>query len=75
KMKVGDVSTLVPVFHPENASDKRITWESSNPSIVSVDKNGKVTAHAGGSAVIYLWPVDNRAHPGSVEVIVDGSSV
>lgn len=37
---------------PENASDQRITWTSSNPAIASVDSSGKVTAHTAGAVII-----------------------
>ncbi len=41
---------LVPVFSTDNGvvknADKTLTWKSSDPSIISVDKNGKVTAKA-----------------------------
>ena len=45
--------TLKPTFKPSNATDKTLTWTSSNPKVVSVDKNGKIKGlQAGKSAVI-----------------------
>ena len=45
--------TLQPTFKPSNATDKSLTWTSSNPKVVSVDKNGKIKGlQAGKSAVI-----------------------
>lgn len=45
--------TLTPTFKPSNATDKSLTWTSSNPKVVSVDKNGKIKGlQAGKSAVI-----------------------
>ena len=45
--------TLKPTFKPSNATDKSLTWTSSNPKVVSVDKNGKIKGlQAGKSAVI-----------------------
>ncbi len=51
---------LVPVFSTENGveknADKTLKWESSDPSVISVDKNGKVTAKASdGSAFIRAY--------------------
>ena len=37
---------------PDTTEDKTITWTSSNPAIVTVDKTGKVTAVQIGSAII-----------------------
>ena len=45
--------TLKPTFKPSNTTDKSLTWTSSNPKVVSVDKNGKIKGlQAGKSAVI-----------------------
>lgn len=37
---------------PSNATNKTVTWSSSNTSVVTVDGNGKVTAKSAGSAII-----------------------
>ncbi len=44
--------TLKPVFSPSNATEKTVTWTSSNKKVATVDKNGKVTAVSKGTAVI-----------------------
>ncbi len=48
----GSSVTLTATVNPSNATDKTVTWNSSNTSIVRVDQNGRVTAIAGGSAII-----------------------
>ena len=50
-LKEGESSTLSIVFSPENATDKTVTWESSNSSVAKVE-NGQVTAISRGKAVI-----------------------
>ncbi|MBR3356622.1 MAG: DUF4214 domain-containing protein [Solobacterium sp.] len=45
-LKVGESETLTATVLPENADDKSVTWSSSDPSVVTVDENGKVTAVA-----------------------------
>lgn len=37
---------------PEDTTEKKLTWESSDNDTVSVDENGKITALKGGHAVI-----------------------
>ena len=44
--------TLEATVWPWNASDRTVTWTSSNPDVASVDANGVVTARALGTAVI-----------------------
>ena len=48
----GDTATLTATVKPENATDKTVTWTSSNPSIVTVDSDGQVKAMSKGSATI-----------------------
>ena len=43
--------TLVATVLPEDAADKTVLWESSNPEVATVD-GGEVTAIAEGTAVI-----------------------
>lgn len=42
----------VTSFTPSNASDKKVTWTSSNPNIASVDSDGTVTAKSLGKVII-----------------------
>ncbi len=49
---VGDESQLTACTIPANADETGLSWQSSNPGVVSVDQNGTVTAHQVGSAVI-----------------------
>ena len=48
----GESQTLVATVKPDDASDKSVTWSSSNASVITVDSNGKVTALAEGSATV-----------------------
>ena len=43
---------LKATITPQNATNKELMWESSNPSIVKVDQNGLITALAIGEAQI-----------------------
>ncbi|MGA9637649.1 Ig-like domain-containing protein [Flavobacterium sp.] len=49
----GNTLGIVPDFTPANASNKGLTWISSNTAVATVDVNGVVTAKAdSGTAVI-----------------------
>ena len=48
----GDIYAIIPEIEPSNATDKTITYKSSDASVASVDENGVVTAHKAGSATV-----------------------
>ena len=48
----GKKMTLKAVVLPENATDKAVTWESSDKSVVTVSSKGVVTAVFAGKATI-----------------------
>ena len=50
-MLLGQSEVLTATVLPENATDKTVTWSSSDPSVASVE-DGKVTALMVGDAVI-----------------------
>ena len=52
-MKIGQSSVLSLEILPEVASDKSVTWHSTNPDVTSVDADGKVTGVSRGTAEIY----------------------
>ena len=54
----GKSITLKTAIEPSDASIKTLKWESSNNKVLTVDKNGKVTAKGLGSAVITVSAVD-----------------
>lgn len=54
---VGNTETLTATVAPDNATDKTVTWTSSNPSVATVE-NGVVSAVAPGTAVITVTTAD-----------------
>lgn len=72
-LEKGDNAQLTATVNPKDATDKTVTWSSSDPSVVSVDQNGRVSALAGGDAVITAQAGDCKAScPVSVTVPVSG---
>ncbi|MBO4340872.1 MAG: leucine-rich repeat protein [Bacteroidales bacterium] len=51
-LEKGKSETLVATVKPDDASDKSVTWSSSDDKVASVDQAGKVTAVGGGEATI-----------------------
>jgi uncharacterized protein YjdB len=67
--KNGNV-TLSAVISPSNASITDVTWSSNDPSIASIDANGKVTGHKIGTVIIKVTTVDgNKTNTSTVTVI------
>lgn len=48
----GDILALKTKIEPSNATDQSVVWSSANSSIVTVDKDGKVTAVGPGSTTV-----------------------
>ena len=55
----GHELTLTATVNPDNATDKSVTWTSSDASVASV-VNGKVTAHTPGTATITVTTTDGN---------------
>lgn len=51
-LKVGANETLIATIAPTNATNKNITWKSSNPAVATVDSKGKIVGVKAGIAVI-----------------------
>lgn len=56
-LKVGSSVSLVATIAPNNATNKNVTWSSSDSTVASV-MNGVVTAHRAGSATITVKTED-----------------
>ena len=48
----GETGTITATVKPDNATNKTVTWSSSNPTIAAVDQNGIVTALQSGEVII-----------------------
>ena len=57
-VNAGSSLSLTATITPDNATEKSVTWSSSNTSIATVDSDGQVTAVAAGTATITATTVD-----------------
>ncbi len=51
-LEVGETFQFIATIEPANATNQTVSWLSDDPTIVSIDANGLVTATGGGSATI-----------------------
>lgn len=70
KLNSGTKYRLTATVYPTNASNRTVTWRSSNPSVASVDSRGNVRALAGGSAVITASAADGSGRKATCKVTV-----
>ena len=48
----GKTISLTAALVPSNTTEKHLTWSSSNPDVLTVDRNGVVTGTGGGTATV-----------------------
>lgn len=60
QLEVGDTNQLHYNISPSDATDKSVTWASSNTSVANVDDNGLVTTVAPGNATITVTTNDGQ---------------
>ena len=67
----GKTATLTATVTPENATNKAVTWKSSDDTIATVDNNGKVTAVKEGTATITATAADGSGKSATCTVTVE----
>ena len=60
RIKVGEAKQLTATVSPNNASNKNVSWSSSNVQIATVDSTGTVKGVKDGSVVITVTTEDGR---------------
>ena len=70
KVNAGDTFTLQAKAEPENATDKSVTFESSNIEVLKVDETGKVRALGNGVATLKATAKDGSGVQATAEVTV-----
>ena len=74
-LNVGDTLTLIANVAPDDATNKNVTWSTSDSSVATVDSNGKVTAKGAGSATITATAIDGSGYNATCSVTVNAPVV
>lgn len=69
-MAVGETIKLIPTLYPSTVTNKEVTFESNNPSIVEVADDGTLTAKATGNATITVTPKAQSVATGTANITV-----
>lgn len=72
---VGKKYTLSATISPSNASNKTVTWSSSNKNVATVTSDGVVTAKNTGKATITAKTSNGKKASATVTVVVNPTSV
>jgi uncharacterized protein YjdB len=70
KLVKGAKATLLATVSPKNATDKRVTWSSSNTKIATINTSGKVTCVSAGSVNIIARSVNNNKLTATCKITV-----
>ena len=74
-MTEGDTQTLIATVAPNNATNKNVSWTSTDSTIAKVDQNGKVTAVKAGIATITITTEDGGKTATCIVVVKEKSNV
>lgn len=71
-LAVGEDDMLEAIVLPENATNRSVSWSSSNPAVAVVDKYGVIDAVGRGKAIITVVSRDGTNKKATCEVTVNG---
>jgi hypothetical protein len=69
-LKVGESGTISATVEPNNATNKKVNWASSDEEVATVDDNGNVSTVAPGTAIITATSDSDSRKKATCEVTV-----
>ncbi|MCI7012989.1 MAG: Ig-like domain-containing protein, partial [Clostridium sp.] len=70
EIETGSTMQLSVIIEPANAENKTVTWTSSDPSIVTVDESGKITAGSSEGRAKITVTTEDGGHTAVCKVTV-----
>ena len=67
---IGKSLTLKPEIKPDNVTSKKLSYKSEDPTIITVDENGTITAAHGGKTTVVISTTDGSQKTAKVTVYV-----
>ena len=74
-LNVNESANLVATVLPSNATNKTLSWASSNTSVATVSQAGRVTGLSAGTAVIRAYATDGSNKYAECSVTVVGANI
>lgn len=74
-LRAGQTATLMATVSPYNASNKSLTWTSSDTSVAHVSQSGVVTAKKAGKVVITATSKDNTSARARCTILIRDNTV
>lgn len=72
---LGDKAQLKAVFEPEDATNKNVTWKSSNESVCSISADGSIIATGYGKTVVLATTEDGNFVGTCIVVVTEASAI
>ncbi len=70
----GEKTIVLPLIEPENATQKQVRWESSNPEVAAIDDYGVLTPLTAGNTMITATTACEN-HQASIPVTVSTTEI
>ena len=75
EVELGKTIKLSPTFNPENATNKIVTWKSSDESVATVDNAGNVTPKKIGSTIITVTSKDGNKEANCTVTVTEKKNI
>lgn len=72
---MGEKAQLKAVFEPEDATNKNVTWKSSNESVCSISADGSIIATGYGKTVVLATTEDGNFVGTCIVVVTEASAI